>query len=383
MSLGRLEKKSLVGFLSIYLGTVSIFLVFVSYFYYALEKEKIIDTFQRELQTKKSEAMRSIMGRSGNGKTTVGVILYDKDKIISSTADINITNPQTVGFLVQNNRVYMVSRTPPMIAADGWMVIEGGDFSGELAASGRKISAFFIFSLAFFGISGWFLSKLVLKPWSLSDRMIKNFIKDLTHELNTPITVLQSSLERLEGLCLDEKGAKIVKRATSGAKTIAMLYDDLVYLNFKDQRVDKAAIIDLSGVISNRIEFFAPLAERKKISITANLSPSQIKISPKEALRIVDNLLSNAIKYNKDGGKIDILLQEGRLAIEDTGVGMDQKLQNKIFDRQVRGESLLEGFGLGLAIVKEVCDRRGIKIKVQSKQDEGSKFALEWSGANV
>ncbi len=98
-----------------------------------------------------------------------------------------------------------------------------------------------------------------------------------------------------------------------------------------------------------------------------------------ELERIIDNTIINAIKYSKPNSKIIVKLhtdtQSYFLSIKDFGYGI--KNVKKIFNRFLREDTSQGGFGLGLNIIKTIFDKNGIKIKVNSKEDEGSIFTYE------
>ena len=99
--------------------------------------------------------------------------------------------------------------------------------------------------------------------------------------------------------------------------------------------------------------------------------------------RIIDNLLSNAIKYNKRDGKIRVKLDQDSLVISDTGIGFDQEMADRIFERYKRLDTSSGGFGLGLSIVKSLCELYKIDIDVLSKKGVGTTFTLSWKNSQI
>ncbi len=97
---------------------------------------------------------------------------------------------------------------------------------------------------------------------------------------------------------------------------------------------------------------------------------------------VFGNLLRNAIRYNKQGGTVTVTLTQGRLAVEDTGIGISEEHMGKVFsrfftvDKSHGGKN--GGFGLGLAVVRKICKKSGWTIDVESKLGEGSKFTVEF-----
>ncbi|HRL09552.1 MAG TPA: ATP-binding protein, partial [Aliarcobacter sp.] len=113
-------------------------------------------------------------------------------------------------------------------------------------------------------------------------------------------------------------------------------------------------------------------------NIEANI---EIVFNEIEAYRIIDNNLSNAIKYSKNDSNIYVSLIKDdkniRLVFKDEGVGI--KDTSTVFKRYYRGDNITGGFGIGLSIVKNICDKNGIKIELDSKENQGSTFTYIFS----
>ncbi len=103
-----------------------------------------------------------------------------------------------------------------------------------------------------------------------------------------------------------------------------------------------------------------------------------IFIDRRKFTRVIDNLISNAIKYNKRGGTIGISLNQGMLAIWDTGIGIQESKIPLIFDRFSRFNKSEGGFGVGLSIVKKVIDEYNMRIEVESTTGKGTKMVILW-----
>ena len=97
---------------------------------------------------------------------------------------------------------------------------------------------------------------------------------------------------------------------------------------------------------------------------------------------MIYNLIDNAVKYNKDGGSINIKLEENTLIISDTGIGIPQKYYDRIFERFFRVDKShskqVNGTGLGLSIVKHLAKANNTEISVASELDKGTEFTLKF-----
>jgi two-component system OmpR family sensor kinase len=225
---------------------------------------------------------------------------------------------------------------------------------------------------------GLILAKLFVKPMRDSIMLLDRFIKDTTHELNTPLSAILANIEMMDKEVMVEKNRKKLERITIAAKTVSTLYEDLTYLTLEHERRNHDEILDLKQIIKERTEYFETLSKSKQITFWFDLENEHFLMDKKKFIRIVDNLLSNAIKYNKRGGEIRIVLKKGVLMIEDSGIGIEEEKIPFIFDRYMRFNSSEGGFGVGLSIVKKIVDEYNMKIEVNSRLGEGTRVILLW-----
>lgn len=223
-------------------------------------------------------------------------------------------------------------------------------------------------------VIGFYLAKLFIYPIQSQREKLNNFIKDTTHELNTPLSALL--------LCVDsdnfytEQNRNHIRNST---KKISNLYKDLTYLFLKNHQLSKVCDHNISDILLQELTYYTQLANKKKITIEHNIQNTLIKIEEDDFRRLINNLISNAIKYTKRNGKIKITLQNKILTIQDTGIGIEKEKLKKIFERYYRATNNIGGFGIGLNIVYSICKNYHIKIDVQSKLNEGTLFTLGFS----
>ena len=232
------------------------------------------------------------------------------------------------------------------------------------------IGIFFIIYLII-AIIGFYLAKLFLKPIREERVKLNNFIKDTTHELNTPISAILMSTENKN---LSEKQ---IERVKISARRISEIYNDLTYLFLENKETVKdIQVYNLKDLIDEQMEFFELILSKKKILLTKNIENFNYKINKDDFIRIFNNLLSNAIKYNKVAGTIDISLQNNILKISDSGIGIQKDKLNDIYKRYYRATNEQGGFGIGLNIVSHLCNFYNIKISVESEINKGTTFTL-------
>ncbi|MDD2825404.1 MAG: HAMP domain-containing sensor histidine kinase [Sulfurospirillaceae bacterium] len=226
---------------------------------------------------------------------------------------------------------------------------------------------------------GYFLLNLILQPMKNAIALLDRFIKDTTHELNTPVNAILSNIEMIDSTTLDESLARKIKRINIGAKTIAHLYEDLTYLTLSHSALSLNENVHLKQLIEERIEYFSLIIESKKITISSTLANDIfLYIDPKKFTKLFDNILSNAIKYNKIGGSINISLQHNTLEIRDSGKGIEEEKIAHMFERYTRFDNTVGGFGIGLNIVAFIAKEYHMHIHVKSNVNEGTQVQVSW-----
>ncbi|MBD3810231.1 MAG: HAMP domain-containing histidine kinase, partial [Sulfuricurvum sp.] len=128
-----------------------------------------------------------------------------------------------------------------------------------------------------------------------------------------------------------------------------------------------------------RIEYFRHRIEQKKITLTTDINPNiTLYMDTAKATRLIDNLLSNAIKYNRMGGEIVITLKSNTLCIEDNGIGIPDKMIDRVFERYTRADKSVGGFGIGLNIVAMIAKEYHLNITIESEEKIGTKICATW-----
>ncbi len=206
----------------------------------------------------------------------------------------------------------------------------------------------------------------------------KQFLKNSVHEINTPLTIIQTNIDLLKR----NVNNKYITNIESGAKTIQYIYDDLSYMIKKDRVEYIKEYLNFSEIIKSRIEFFDEIAKSNSLFFVVNIYDNiYIKFNKTELQRVIDNNISNAIKYSYAKSPIYIKLDYiddnfVQLKIKTSSEQIDKK--NQIFDDFYRENNARGGFGLGLKIVKEICDKNFVIIKLDSNEQE-TKFTYRFN----
>lgn len=261
------------------------------------------------------------------------------------------------------------------------IIIDGGDIEALLWKLRLKIWGIYGILLIASGIVGFFLVRVSLKPLNQKIEELNLFIKDTTHEINTPLSVLQMSVDRIDKSKLEEKDIKKFNSIIVASRTLESIYHSLIYTSF-GRLESKIEEIEISGLIKERLNYFEMLFAQKNISISSSLQEVMLEANAKSISLVIDNLLSNAYKYTPKNGSVEIkTCREGGinyLSVKDNGYGIAPKDLEHIYKRFTRFDSSKGGFGLGLSIVKKICDEFKISIECKSELKKGSEFILQW-----
>jgi len=386
IDLPQSERKSLYRFLSLYLFFTLVILGLTVSLYYTLQKElaaskrtilldEYTNEFMLELEALQNDETNTLLYPLDEKFKTS---LYGSDyKLIYSTlshpknelTEVTYTNNKIIRYITQPQKYYLNTQ---------YIVVEMLEDREWLDKTIQNIilysSLFFVFML----ILGYFLVNLFLKPMKDALLLLDTFIKDTTHELNTPVSTIMTNIELVEKDKLqDKKLLKIINRIDIGAKTISNIYDDLTYLILNHKIVSDNQDINIGQVIQERVEYFSILASMKKLHISTKLDTNIVlKIDHKKLSKLIDNVLSNAIKYNKVGGEISIRLDKHRLIVRDTGRGIKQENIDLMFERYARFDKSVGGFGIGLNIVKMICKEYNFTININSKLDAWTEVSI-------
>ena len=374
------EKKSFFSFLALYLGSSFILMLIALFFYYQNEKTLYLDLVKSNMQNIVSKVSNKIiMSHMLDVEFDKNIYLnnqnykisfYDKDKnLLFGNLNEKLNFEQN--FYNDEEKLIIVDSST--VGHLGIWYIALKDNSLKEKISNLKLNIFLIFLIFYtiIAIVSWSLAKLFLKPIKNERERLNNFIKDTTHELNTPISAIIMSCED------DNLTKKQIDRIKFSAKRVSEIYKDLTYIflgNIEKKSLDK---IDLSKVIKEEIINFEPMIARKRLKINLNIEEFFYEINKDDFIRLFNNLFSNAIKYNKTDGNIDIILQNSELIIKDSGIGISKDKIKDIFNRYYRATNQSGGFGLGLNIVNMICKTYNIKIDVQSLENIGSTFTLK------
>ena len=214
-----------------------------------------------------------------------------------------------------------------------------------------------------------FLSYMFLKPIKEKMQEIEDFVKDTTHELNTPITALLMSTSRAKSKkTYDEK---IMQNISISTKQLHDIYASLSFLSF-DNASEESVNLSFDEVVLDSLAYFDELLKKKRIELTYDSQECLLNIAPTKAKMLASNLISNAIKYSHPDTKIIIQVTKNSFKVQDFGIGIAKEKLNMIFQRFSRANSYAGGFGVGLNIVENIVKDHGYSIDIESKENLGT-----------
>ena len=240
------------------------------------------------------------------------------------------------------------------------------------------------------------ISSIIIITDITNERMIarqkSDFFANASHELKTPITVMQGLSELLLNEDLTDGSKKRVERIHKESLRLGSLISDMLKLSKLEKSIDLDTTLVLVNLNDTCKEVFDELGEKisnKNISYTLE-GEACLDIDPKKIYEIIENLISNAVNYNKEGGKISVnLFQDDKtvkISVSDTGIGIDKKHIPMLCQRFYRVDKSHSkktgGTGLGLAIVKHICALYGGTLEIESELDAGSTFTVSFNTEN-
>ena len=237
-----------------------------------------------------------------------------------------------------------------------------------------------------FGVIADYFNQMA-QELSGTETLRTDFIANVSHELKTPLAVIQNYGTMLQQQDLPEnKRLEYAKAITDASRRLANLITNILKLNkLENQQIyPKAETYDLGEQLCECLLTFERAWEDKALDIETDVEAEVMVNSDEELLSLVwNNLFSNAIKFTPPHGKISLTLKaEGEFAVvqvSDTGCGISPEVGKHMFEKFYQGDTshATQGNGLGLALVKRVIDIVGGDISVSSEVGKGSIFTVK------
>ena len=217
-----------------------------------------------------------------------------------------------------------------------------------------------------------------------AEQMRREFSANVSHELKTPLQGIIGSAELLEsGMVKPEDNARFVGHIRREASRLVNLIEDIIRLSQLDEGVAlPAETVDMLALAEDVKTSLQPGAEEKSVSISvfgAGFSVVGVRGMLQE---IIYNLCDNAIKYNVPGGSVSVRMENNRLTVSDTGIGIPPEHQGRVFERFYRVDKSHSkasgGTGLGLSIVKHAAAYHKAEITLESAPGKGTAITVQF-----
>ena len=210
----------------------------------------------------------------------------------------------------------------------------------------------------------------------------RNFTRDASHELRTPIAVLRSALEVIERKYGDSASPQVNRMYRTLYDMEALIETLLILAREQGQSLPQQRV-NINDLIASELETLRIIYHDKPITINVEEAGMLSIIAPERVVQIlISNLLRNAFNYTPRGS-INIRVRSDGFSVADSGVGMNQEQMSQVFKPFYRAEQQRQsnGHGIGMTIVKRLCNRYDWSLRLSSKMGEGTEVSVHFPSA--
>jgi signal transduction histidine kinase len=314
-------------------------------------------------------------------RDTLGLTLTDEN--ISAAAKLTFFNVALLSFiftLVDTIRRKLTIDRPVKNITEAAERIVAGDFSVRIKPQSR------------FGTDETFNRVIecfnkMAEELSGVETLRTDFIANVSHEMKTPLAVMQNYGKLLQAPSLtDEQRIEYAEGVVDGARRMADMMTNILKLNrLENQRIyPQVKEFDLGEQLCECLLQYESAWEKSEIEIDTDIAENvKIRADAELLSHVWNNLFSNAIKFTPSGGSVKVTLEADEryatVKVSDTGCGMSAEVGAHIFEKFYQGDTshASQGNGLGLALVKRVVDIMQGEISVESAVGKGSTFTVK------
>lgn len=193
---------------------------------------------------------------------------------------------------------------------------------------------------------------------------VKKFTENASHELQTPLAVIQSKVEvLLQDETLREAQAQQINIIGQSTRRMTRLNQSLLLLSkIENHQFSERKSVNLKPLLEKRLLWLEDFIAEKRLGLQTDLAEKTLELNPFLAETLVTNLLTNAVKHNLKGGSLRVILNENCLIVENSAAPPEGSVTG-LTARFARGNPHSEGVGLGLAMVLEICEQQGFGLE--------------------
>lgn len=185
---------------------------------------------------------------------------------------------------------------------------------------------------------------------------LKQFTENASHEIQTPLAIIQSQIDLLLQKEMSPDSWKHVNQIQQSTAKLSKLSQSLLLLTrIENRQFRPLEGVDLREIIQRKLDALKIMIEAKSLEVKTDLAAVSVQTNPTLTDVLINNLLSNAIKHNVQNGQITVLLTTKALSIKNTGLPIKVS-PIELFERFRKGDDASQSVGLGLAIVKQICN---------------------------
>lgn len=221
---------------------------------------------------------------------------------------------------------------------------------------------------------------------SEGEYMRHEFTANVTHELKTPLTSISGYAEMIEtGMARPSDVKHFAEIIHHESSRMLMLVNDIIELSRLDNgaKLESPKPVDLYLLAHECADQLAASAEKRNITINVVGASTTVMGDDGKLWELIYNLTDNAINYNRDGGRVDIIVGEKYVTVKDTGIGIPPEHQKRIFERFYRVDKshsrMTGGTGLGLSIVKHIAEQHDAKLTLKSEVNVGTEITVNFT----
>lgn len=236
----------------------------------------------------------------------------------------------------------------------------------------------------------WLKNGLLITFYDITSKVAlektkKEFFANASHELKSPLTSIIGYQQLIVcGMASEEEKMEYSKKTIVEASRMNQIIIDMLDLSkYENENNPSLELVSLDNILKECLDSLTGKIKNKHLKVSIDSSNVTLLTEKTYMDQIIRNLIDNAIKYNKDSGSINVILNKEYLEVFDTGLGISESDQKRVFERFYRVDKAksktLGGTGLGLAIVKHACQLLGYEILLDSKLDEYTKTTIKFN----